>query len=88
MQIAGDFDGTVHAKPLPANLVKKLGSEDATMSEFFKREVRRVEYFSKRFEIRDEEEKLRRIEEEKRRDLEEYEETQKKEVRSLIDFVV
>ena len=74
----------MHAKPLPSNLVKKLGSEDATMTEFFSREVKRVEYFSKRFEIRDEEEKLRRIEEEKRRDMEEYEE-QKKEVTALID---
>lgn len=54
------------------------------MTEFFSREVKRVEYFSKRFEIRDEEEKLRRIEEEKRRDMEEYEE-QKKEVTALID---
>ena len=37
---------------MPQNLTKKVGDEEASMRFFFDREVRRVDYFRNRFEIR------------------------------------
>lgn len=53
----GDVDGTVHILELPYALWKKIGDEEKTMSDFWKREVLRVKYFKKRFEIREEDSK-------------------------------
>jgi len=50
----GDDNGTLHILELPYTLWKKIGNEEQTMKEFWDREVARVEYFKKRFEIRDE----------------------------------
>lgn len=49
----GDDNGTLHILELPYTLWKKIGSEEQTMREYWDREVDRVEYFNKRFEIRD-----------------------------------
>ena len=49
----GDDNGTLHILELPYTLWKKIGNEEQTMKEFWDREVARVEYFKKRFEIRD-----------------------------------
>ncbi len=45
----------VHIIELPSTLCRKIGEEDKTMNEFWNREVARVDYFKKRFEIREEE---------------------------------
>lgn len=50
----GDDNGTLHILELPYTLWKKIGNEEQTMREFWDREVARVEYFKRRFEIRDE----------------------------------
>lgn len=49
----GDENGTLHILELPYTLWKKIGNEEQTMREFWDREVARVEYFKKRFEVRD-----------------------------------
>lgn len=66
-QAVGDVDGTVHILELPYTLWKKIGDEEKTMNEFWKREVSRVKYFKKRFEIREDQarkhkEKLKELE--------------------------
>jgi len=40
---------------LPSNLSRKVAGEENTIEEFYKREIKRVEYFQHRFAIRDEE---------------------------------
>lgn len=52
-QAVGDADGTLHILELPYSLQKKIGDEESTMKTFWNREVERVKYYSKRFEIRD-----------------------------------
>jgi hypothetical protein len=51
----GDLEGTLHILELPFTLVRKVGDEDRTMNDFWAREIERVKYFEKRFEIRYEE---------------------------------
>ena len=40
---------------LPSNLSRKVAGEEDTIEEFFKREIKRVEYFQNRFVVREEE---------------------------------
>lgn len=40
---------------LPSNLSRKVAGEENTIEEFYRREVKRVEYFQSRFAIRDDE---------------------------------
>jgi hypothetical protein len=46
--------GTIHVLELPYTLYSKLKEEEKTMQEFWNREVQRVNYFTKRFELREE----------------------------------
>jgi len=48
----GSQEGFLHILELPFTLVRKVGDEDNTMNEFWKREIESVKYFSKRFEKR------------------------------------
>lgn len=47
------MDGTVHILELPYALWKKIGDEEKTMNDFWNREVLRVRYFKRRFEVRE-----------------------------------
>ena len=51
----GDQEGTLHILELPFTLVRKIGDEDKSMDEFWEREMERVVYFNKQFQIREEE---------------------------------
>lgn len=61
----GDFDGTLHVLEIPYSLYKKIGDEEKTMQDYWNREVARVNYVKKRFEIRAEDLKKDREEREK-----------------------
>lgn len=78
----GDENGTLHILELPYTLWKKIGNEDQTMREYWDREVARVEYFKKRFEIRDQLAALEKENREKeiaKREKEKEKESEKKE---------
>ena len=78
----GDDNGTLHILELPYTLWKKIGNEEQTMKEFWEREVARVEYFEKRWEIRDEvtiQEKENREKEIVKKEKEKEKEGEKKE---------
>ncbi len=48
---------------LPSNLTRKVAGEENTIEEFFRREIKRVDYFQQRFVIRDEESRKKKVEE-------------------------
>jgi WD40 repeat protein len=75
----GDMEGALHVLMLPQNLSKKVGNEENTMNEFFLREVRRVDYFRKRFDIRDELHKKKQEDKEREEQHKESKEFTKKE---------
>lgn len=61
----GDVDGTLHLLEFPSTLSRIQGDEKKfhiiqyirSMQEFWDREVKRVEYYTQRFKIRDEQAK-------------------------------
>ena len=64
---------------LPSNLSRKVAGEENTIEEFYTREIKRVEYFHHRFEIRDEESRKKKTDHD-----EEPEEN--KDVQKLLDI--
>lgn len=64
MQNIGDNEGSLRVFVLPQNLSKPSVTEKEVMRQFFEREVKRVEYFRARFELRKEEAAAKKPEEE------------------------
>jgi hypothetical protein len=79
----GDIDGTLHLLEFPGTLCRKQGDEEKTMMEFWEREVKRVNYYTERFKMRDEQSKLEKQEKEKIEALELAKEAKHQEVNTI-----
>lgn len=61
----GDMNGNLHILELPKSLCKKIGTEEQTVNEFWRREVERVKYVDRRWNARGDQAKKQKAEEEK-----------------------
>jgi len=61
-----DSTGNLHILELPKSLCKKIGTEETTVGEFWKREVERVKYVDRRWNVRTDIMKKVKAEEEKK----------------------
>eukprot|EP01017_Pseudomicrothorax_dubius_P046521 TRINITY_DN8202_c0_g1_i6.p1 TRINITY_DN8202_c0_g1~~TRINITY_DN8202_c0_g1_i6.p1 ORF type:complete len:722 (-),score=183.31 TRINITY_DN8202_c0_g1_i6:12-2177(-) len=81
----GDMLGNLHVLELPKSLCKKIGSEEATIAEFWRREVERVRYVDKRWNVRTEDLKKKKAEQEKLEAAESKKEAAKKDENEMSD---